>query len=337
MTTAAVAPSQLSPGRLDVPAVQFDQLVIRYGELEAVRELSLTVAAGRITALLGANGAGKSSAVKALCTVLEPTAGRIRVFGHDTRSEPMAVRALLGVVFQESTLDPDLSIERNLRFHARLYGVPRAEAGRRIDALLDSFGLADRRRAAVHTLSGGLARRVEIARALLHHPRLLVLDEPTVGLDPESRRSVWEDLRLLCKQRQLTVLYSTHYMDETELADQVAIVRDGALVREGTPKALKAALGASQVLIRTADDRRAVENLRAAGHHAELRPDGEGLPSVSVRTDDPEATVPVVVAAARVAISSLTVRHPSMDDVFLEAAGAGLDAHPTHSPEEPPR
>jgi ABC-2 type transport system ATP-binding protein len=328
MTATAEAP---------VAAVEFDQLVIRYGELEAVRRLSLSVAPGRITAVLGANGAGKSSAVKALCTVLEPTAGRIRVFGHDTRAEPMAVRALLGVVFQESTLDPDLSIERNLRFHARLYGVPRAEAAGRIDALLGSFGLADRRRAAVHTLSGGLARRVEIARALLHRPRLLVLDEPTVGLDPESRRSVWEDLQLLSKQRRLTVLYSTHYMDETELADQVAIIRDGALVRQGTPKALKAALGASQVLLRTADDQRAVEQLRAAGHAAELRPDGEGVPSVAVRTDDPDAAVPVLVAAARVPITSLTVRHPSMDDVFLDAAGTEQAPRPTNSPEEPPR
>lgn len=304
------------------PAVELDELGVRYGDTEAVRSMSLTVPTGRITALLGPNGAGKSSAVKVICTLLRPSTGSARVFGHDTRGAAMKARAELGVVFQEPTLDQDLSIERNLLFHARLFGLRLTVAKARIGELLESFGLTDRREQKVEDLSGGLARRVEIARALVHRPRLLVLDEPTVGLDPESRRAVWDDLGAMRARDGLTVLYSTHYMDEVEYADQVVIVRAGSVVREGTPTALKTGLGLSGVVLHTQDDAAAELALVRAGFT--VTPDALGNTAepggLFVRSTAPEEDVSAVVTAAGAAIRSVAVRHPTMDDVFLEAA-----------------
>ncbi|MEU8887189.1 ABC transporter ATP-binding protein [Streptomyces sp. NPDC048442] len=305
-----------------LPAVVLEGLGVRYGDTVAVDAMSFGIEAGRISALLGPNGAGKSSVIKAICTLLRPSAGRARVFGHDTQDAPMAVRGELGVVFQEPTLDQDLSVERNLRFHARLFGLRRAAADTRIEELLESFGLTDRRNSKVEDLSGGLARRVEIARALVHRPRLLVLDEPTVGLDPESRRAVWNDLRALRSSSGLTVLYSTHYMDEVEYADQVVIVRDGGVVREGTPSALKSGLGLSGLLLLTHDDAAAELALGRAGFTVSAAPPGEGGEpgGLFVRSTAPEEDVSAVLGAVGAAIRSVSVRHPTMDDVFLEAA-----------------
>jgi ABC-2 type transport system ATP-binding protein len=299
-------------------AVTVDGLVVRYGDVEAVRGITLDVPCGEITAVLGPNGAGKSSVLKTLCTLQTPTEGLVRVFGHDICAEPVKVRRELGVVFQEPTLDRELSVERNLVFHARLYGVPRRRIGERVTVLLERFGLRERRGELVEQLSGGLARRVEIARALLHQPGLLVLDEPTSGLDPESRRAVWNDLRRLRDEMGITVLYSTHYMDEAEFADRIVIIRDGRIVRAGSPVSLKAGLEASSVLLSTHDDLAAERNLVLAGF--EVVPESGGL---SVRTPEPEQAIAALVAGAGVPVVSVWVRHPSLDDVFLAATTEG--------------
>ena len=297
------------------PAFELTDLVVRYGKVCAVDGVSISSPPGRITALLGPNGAGKSSLLGVLSTASRPDAGTVRIFGHDVLSAPMAARRRLGLVFQERTLDKELSVERNLWFHARLFGMKRADARARIDLMLDLFGLTDRRRQPIEELSGGLARRVEIARALLHRPGLIILDEPTNGLDPAARATVWDDLLRLRDRLGVTVLYSTHYMDEAEYADEIVILQKGRVVRQGSLATLKSSLDSSRIVVSCADDEVAARQLRAAGFEPLIEPGG-----VAVHCADPEARIAEVVRALDVPGLTVAVRHPSMNDVYLAAA-----------------
>jgi ABC-2 type transport system ATP-binding protein len=307
------AMSSSSPAAFDLR-----DIVVRYGSTLAVDRVSMRSAPGRLTALLGPNGAGKSSLLKVLSTAERPESGEIRIFGHDVRTDPMPARARLGLVFQERTLDKELSVERNLWFHAHLYGMRRADAARQIDRLLDLFGIADQRRQTVERLSGGTARRVELVRALLHRPGLLVLDEPTTGLDPHSRRVVWADLLRLRDELGVTTLYSTHYLDEAEYADEIVIMSDGRVGRHGSVTALKSELDRSKVVISTFDDALAADRLRAAGF--DVRTD---LGELAVRCAEPERQIGEIVLTVGVPVLNVTVHHPSMDDVYLAVTGAG--------------
>jgi ABC-2 type transport system ATP-binding protein len=224
------------------PAVAVDGLVKRYGDVEAVRGIGFEVRPGEVFGFLGPNGAGKSTTINMLCTLLRPTAGAARVAGHDVVAERDDVRRNIGLVFQDPTLDGYLSGEQNLRFHAELYGVPRSLTGPRIRQVLEMVGLWERRRDLVRLYSGGMKRRLEIARGLLHSPRVLFLDEPTVGLDPQTRTSIWEYIRELRRAEQITIFLTTHYMDEAENCDRIAIIDKGRIVRRGTPRSLKADL-----------------------------------------------------------------------------------------------
>ncbi|MZF87647.1 ABC transporter ATP-binding protein [Streptomyces sp. SID5643] len=300
----------------ETQAFEMRDLVVRYGKVTAVHGVTISSAPGRITALLGPNGAGKSSLLGVLSTAAKPDGGTVRIFGHDVRQAPMAARRRLGLVFQERTLDKELSVERNLWFHARLFGMKRDDARARIALMLDLFGLADRRRQPIEELSGGLARRVEIARALLHRPGLIILDEPTNGLDPSARAAVWEDLLRLRDELGVTVLYATHYMDEAEYADEIVILQQGRVVRQGSVDQLKSSLDSSRIVVTCADDEDAVRQLRAAGFEPLVEPDG-----VSVHCADPEARIAEVVRALDVKGLTVSVRHPSMNDVYLAAAG----------------
>lgn len=319
----AGAPARAADGPQPSPVPAFDVrgLVVRYGRVTAVHGVDISSPPGRITALLGPNGAGKSSLMGVLSTASHPDAGTVRIFGHDVRRAPTAARRALGLVFQERTLDKELSVERNLWFHARLFGMRRADARERIALMLDLFGLADRRRQPVEELSGGLARRVEIARALLHRPGLLLLDEPTNGLDPSARGAVWRDLTRLRDELGVTVLYSTHYMDEAEYADEIVILRRGRVVRQGSAARLKSSLDSSRIVVASADDRLAARQLRAAGFDPLTEADG-----VAVHCADPEARIADVVRALDVPALSVSVRHPSMNDVYLAAADEKTDA-----------
>ncbi|MGW6605452.1 ABC transporter ATP-binding protein [Streptomyces sp. NPDC055036] len=296
-------------------AFELRGLVVRYGKVRAVDGVSVSSPPGRITALLGPNGAGKSSLLGVLSTASRPHSGTVRVFGHDVLKAPMAARRRLGLVFQERTLDKELSVERNLWFHARLFGMKRADARARIDLMLDLFELTDRRRQSIEELSGGLARRVEIARALLHRPGLIVLDEPTNGLDPSARATVWADLLRLRDRLGVTVLYSTHYMDEAEYADEIVILRQGRVVRQGSLARLKSSLDSSRIVVSCADDEAAARQLRAAGFAPLHEPGG-----VAVHCADPEARIAEVVRALDVPGLTVAVHHPSMNDVYLAAA-----------------
>ncbi|WP_016906180.1 ABC transporter ATP-binding protein [Streptomyces xiaopingdaonensis] len=301
------------------PAFEVVDLVVRYGKVTAVAGVSVDSPPGRITALLGPNGAGKSSLLGVLSTASRPDAGRVRIFGHDVDAAPMAARRRLGLVFQERTLDKELSVERNLWFHARLFGMTRSDARSRIALLLGLFDLADRRRQPVEQLSGGLSRRLEIARALLHRPGLIILDEPTNGLDPSARSTVWTDLLRLRTELGVTVLYSTHYMDEAEYADEIVILQQGSVVRRGSPEELKDGLDSSRILVSCADPAdhgTAEQQLRAAGFSTLSEAGG-----LAVHCAEPETRIAEVVRVLDVPGLTVSVRHPSLNDVYLAAAG----------------
>jgi ABC-2 type transport system ATP-binding protein len=209
------------------PAISVSELTKRYGEIDAVRGIGFEVAVGETFGFLGPNGAGKSTTIKILCTLADPTSGTARVAGHDVVRDRDTVRRNIGLVFQDTTLDSYLTGEQNLRFHADLYGVPKAAFGPRLRQVLEMVGLWDRRGSVVSTYSGGMQRRLEIARGLLHAPRVLFLDEPTVGLDPQTRVSIWAYINELKKREDITIFLTTHYMDEAENCDRIAIIDHG--------------------------------------------------------------------------------------------------------------
>src|SRR6187397_2589145 len=226
-----------------MPAIEVRDIVKKFGDFTAVNGVSFTVEEGEIFGLLGPNGAGKSTLIRMLTTLLPPTAGTALVSGFDINTDPDGVRRSIGVIPQALTSDLELSVEENLIIFAKLYGVPRAKRVKLIDELLAAVELTQWRSAPVKNLSGGMRRRVEIARGLVHEPRIFFLDEPTTGLDPVSRVAVWEMLRKIKSERDLTVLLTTHYMDEADkLCDRIAIVDHGKLVALDTPAGLKASI-----------------------------------------------------------------------------------------------
>lgn len=230
-------------------AIELRDIRKNFGRHSALSDISFSVPQGEIFALLGPNGAGKTTLLNIICTLMPPDGGSALIGGADVVRAPLQARQQLGVVFQHSSLDGRLSVEENLRFHAGLFGVPRHEREIRISALLAEMGLEDRRKALVMTLSMGLRRRLEIARALLHQARILILDEPTVGLDTASRAGVWRYIDSLRRTRGLTVVVSTHYIDEVEQADRVCIIDAGRVIALDTPEALKARHGAAMLRV----------------------------------------------------------------------------------------
>ena len=295
-------------------------LVKRFGAIEAVRGIDLEVYAGEMFGFLGPNGAGKSTTINMLCTLLSPTAGAARVAGYDVVAERDAVRRSIGLVFQDSTLDAYLTAERNLRLHGELYGVPRPTLDRRLDEVLDLVGLAERRASKVATFSSGMKRRLEIARGLLHAPRVLFLDEPTVGLDPQTRASIWGYLGELRKAEAVTIFLTTHYMDEAEYCDRIAIVDSGRVIAMDTPDALKASVGTDRIEICTDDDSAAIQALdQVFGIDAGFA-DG----AVTFAVEQGAQFVPRLVAELPIPIRSVRVARPSLDDVFMSFTGTTI-------------
>jgi ABC-2 type transport system ATP-binding protein len=305
------------------PAVQVTSLRKRYGTVQAVRDVSFSIGRGEVFAFLGPNGAGKTTTVRMLCTLTRPGGGQAKVAGFDVARQPQAVRRGIGLVFQEPTLDDRLTAEQNLRFHAVLYHVPAAQVEERIGRVLRLVALEDRRHDLVSTFSGGMARRLEIARGMLHTPVVLFLDEPTVGLDPQTRSLVWADVLRLRREEQMTIFLTTHYMDEAEYADRVAIIDHGLIVATGTPDELKRHVGADTVELVTADDLAAAERLAAAGFRIR-----RGEEQLVVFAEDGEAVVPRLIEAAGVRVRTVHVHRPTLDDVFLHYTGRQIrDEH----------
>jgi ABC-2 type transport system ATP-binding protein len=297
-------------------AIEADAVTKRYGEMVAVNAVSFSVAQGEVFAFLGPNGAGKSTTIKMLCTLARPSSGRATVAGHDVVSKAKTVRRHIGLVFQEQTLDDQLTAEENLRFHAVLYGIPHDQVEDRIAKVLELVALGDRRKDLVSTYSGGMARRLEIARGMLHTPKVLFLDEPTIGLDPQTRALMWSDVLRMREEENVTIFLTTHYMDEAEYADRIAIIDYGSIVALDTPDALKACVGADTVELETADDTVALASLTQAGYVVE-----RGDAGLKVFVDDEEAAVGPLIEAIRVPVRTVRAHRPTLDDVFLHFTG----------------
>ncbi|PXY31377.1 ATP-binding cassette domain-containing protein [Prauserella muralis] len=298
-------------------AVHVRGLEKAYGDVRAVKGIDLDVAEGEMFGFLGPNGAGKTTAIKILCTIADATAGSATVAGHDVQTQRADVRRRIGVVFQEPTVDTYLTAEQNLRFHGELYGMPRRLLAERIDEVLEMVGLADRRHTEVLKFSGGMKRRLEIGRGLLHAPEVLFLDEPTIGLDPQTRASIWTYIAELRRRQDITIFVTTHYMDEAEHCDRIAIMNDGEIVVADTPEALKNRVGADRVSIRTSDDAVAIERLRERfGLDAAVH---DGM--VTVKVPGGAQFVPRLFAELGLAIETVTVTRPSLDDVFMAYTG----------------
>ncbi|HKX08729.1 MAG TPA: ATP-binding cassette domain-containing protein [Stellaceae bacterium] len=301
-------------------AIAAEQLVKRYGEIEAVRGIDLSVMRGEIFGFLGPNGAGKSTTISMLCTLLRPTSGRAAVAGFDVAGDPDSVRTRIGLVFQDPALDEQLTAKENLEFHAFLYDVPRAIRRHRIDEVLSMVELADRASSKVSTFSGGMKRRLEIARGILHSPEVLFLDEPTRGLDPQTRSHIWEYLRELRRREGITIFMTTHYMDEAEVCDRIAIIDMGRVVALGTPDELKARVGGDVITIATTDIAASAAELASKFGLTPAADNG----TLRVEVSDGAAMIPQLVRELSARVTAVTLRRPSLDDVFLKLTGRAI-------------
>jgi ABC-2 type transport system ATP-binding protein len=313
-------------------AIEVDHLTKKFGDLVAVNDICFRVAPGEIFGLLGPNGAGKTTLIRMMTTLTPPTSGTARIAGHDIRTDADGVRNALGVIPQALTSDPELTAEENMLIHAKLYGVPSSERDVLIHDLLESVDLLKFRKALVRTFSGGMRRRLEIARGLVHSPKILFLDEPTTGLDPVSRTNVWEMIRHLREKAGLTILLTTHYMDEADkLCERIAIVDHGKLAALDTPTKLKDSVpGTDAVEVEFADAPHDwLQQLGKLAHAAGVtQRDG----TVRIASHDGPSTVAALMDLARarnVTVKKVTVQSTTLDDVFLHYTGRELrdEAH----------
>lgn len=307
---------------MSTPAVRIQQITHRYGAHEALRGVTLQVMEGALYGLLGPNGSGKTTLFRILSTLMPPSEGGASVFGMDTAREADAVRNRIGVVFQDEALDEALTVRENLRFQASLYGMRGPERTERIDNLLQRLDVAARADDAVADLSGGLRRRVDLARGLLHRPDLLLLDEPTTGLDPGARRAFWAAIDRLRQEEGTTLLLATHLMDEAERCDRVGILSDGALVADGAPVDLKAALGDQTLWLET-DAPTTLRDRIDAQFGVPTRIVGT---TVQVAPPDPPAFLSALYETVGDHIRSATIRAPTLDDVFMVRADVASDS-----------
>ncbi len=313
----------------DAPyAIEVENIVKKYGDFIAVDKVSFNVKEGEIFGLLGPNGAGKSTLIRMMTTLIPITSGFARIAGHDVAKEADAVRRTIGVIPQALTSDLDLTVEENLNIYAKLYDVPAKERKRSIDELLGLVDLTKWRDAATKTLSGGMRRRLEIARGLVHHPKIFFLDEPTTGLDPVSRVAVWEMLGNIMSQRKLTILITTHYMDEADrLCSRVAIVDHGKLVALDAPMALKASVPGSNVIEAQFENPPEDwgQRLHALDDVTSVQHEGAGMYRVLTGNGSRTTTELVELAVeAGVAVKSLSVQNTTLDDVFVHYTGRQL-------------
>jgi ABC-2 type transport system ATP-binding protein len=301
-------------------AITVNQLAKRFGDVEAVRGVDFEVAVGEVFGFLGPNGAGKSTTINMLCTLLKPSAGSATVAGYDVVRERDDVRRHIGLVFQDPTLDSYLTGAQNLRMHAELYGVERELVAPRMEQVLRMVGMWERRDSPVGTYSGGMRRRLEIARGLTHSPRVLFLDEPTIGLDPQTRRSIWTYIRELKEREEITIFMTTHYMDEAEWCDRIAIMDHGEIVALDAPETLKEQVGTDRITIHTDDNEAAIGALADQfGLEARI---AEGAVAFGVANG--EEFVPRLFADLGLPIRSVSVSRPTLDDVFMSYTGTTI-------------
>jgi ABC-2 type transport system ATP-binding protein len=307
-------------------AIHVEGLTRKFGDFVAVNGISFDVHENEVFGFLGPNGAGKTTTINMLCTLLRPSGGRAEVSGIDVSIDPDAVRQSIGLIFQDPSLDEQLTGRENLRFHAMLYNVSMDDFRRRSDELLTMVELSEKADDLVRTYSGGMKRRLEISRGLLHRPKVLFLDEPTLGLDPQTRRHIWEYLFRLRERRGITMFMTTHYMDEAENCDRIAIIDHGQIVALDTPEVLKGLVGGDIVTVRTSDNESAISKLTQMEAVAVRRgPEGQ----VIVETEKGDQFIPhmmAVLADGREALDvhSVNLRRPTLEDVFIKLTGRAI-------------
>jgi ABC-2 type transport system ATP-binding protein len=297
--------------------IQVEQLTKRYGSITAVDDISFEVEEGSIFGFLGPNGAGKTTTINILCTLLSPTSGRAIIAGHDCMQEPSEVRKAIGIVFQDTTLDKDLTAYENLIFHAYLYDVPKNEMKERVEGVLKFAELFDRRNDLVKKFSGGMKRRLEVARGLIHQPRVLFLDEPTLGLDPQSRSNLWGSITELPKSRNVTIFMTTHYMEEAEVCDRIAIIDNGKIIVIGTPEELKKTIGGDVVSLSTTDNVNVKSEIERL-FNLSVSEKGNDLYMTCSRGD---TCIPELIRTLGDKVTSVRVQRPTLNDVFLKLTG----------------
>jgi len=298
-------------------AIVVNNLVKNFKGFIAVDGVSFQVKAGEIFGFLGPNGAGKTTTVKMLCTLLHPNAGNALVAGYDIVRQQSQVRKSIGIIFQDPSLDDRLTARENLHFHGMIYKVPGKELPARINQSLEWMELEDRGDDLVRNFSGGMKRRLEIARSLLHSPKVLFLDEPTLGLDPQTRKRIWEYLMRLRSEKKITLFMTTHYMDEAEYCDRIAIIDHGKIIALDTPQALKSEMRDDVVDIQTSDDVQTEKELMAK-YNIKAKRDPQGI---HFEVPNGAEFVPKLVRELSVQVKMVTSRRPTLDDVFLKLTG----------------
>jgi ABC-2 type transport system ATP-binding protein len=301
-----------------VPAVEVRDLVKNYGKVEALRGIDLSIAAGEMFALLGPNGAGKTTLFSILSTLRTPTSGTAFVLGRDVVKERDATRRDIGIVFQEPAIERTLSVRDNLGLMGRLYGLDSGAVRRRTEELLTQLQLKEAADRPAQNLSGGQRRRVELARALVTDPRVLFLDEATLGLDVEARRGFWKQVRGLTDNGR-SIVFATHYMEEAEVADRIALIAEGKIVALDTPRNLKARLGGGVIRLHTSDDAQAREWLAQRGYQP-----APGVEPLMLEHKDPASIVPILLRELPVKVERVEISSPSLEDVFLKLTGRAL-------------
>lgn len=303
-------------------AIVITELTKKFGTFTAVDAITFRVKSGEIFGFLGPNGAGKTTTLAMLSTLLAPSSGKAEVCGSDIVHDKAKVRSSIGMVFQDMTLDDELTAEENLLMHGRLYGVPKKELHERIKVLLSLVDLADRKKSYVKTFSGGMKRRLEIARGLLHEPKVLFLDEPTLGLDPQTRNKLWLYIKKLNQEKGLTIILTTHYMDEADkLSDRIAIIDTGKIITLDTPEKLKQQLGGDVITIETKQSVKFAPLLQKQSWCSAVQQHGQAVTFTVADAGKLLGTVTKLAEKENISLETINIRKPSLEDVFLHFTG----------------
>jgi ABC-2 type transport system ATP-binding protein len=300
-----------------MPIIEVEKLSRRFGNITAVDDISFKVEEGTIFGFLGPNGAGKTTTINILCTLLSPSSGKASIAGHDCMRESSDVRKAIGIVFQDTTLDKDLTAYENLIFHAYLYDVPRSRMKERVKDVLHFVDLYDRKDDLVKKFSGGMKRRLEVARGLIHQPRVLFLDEPTLGLDPQSRSNLWEFITKLPDKNNVTIFMTTHYMEEAEVCNKIAIIDKGRIIAMGTPDELKKTIGGDIVYMTTTDNAASKNEIKSL-----FRIDvSEKMDELYMTCSRGDTCIPEIIRTLGDKVISVRLQRPTLNDVFLNLTG----------------